>query len=127
MKERFSELGYTVWASFLVVIVLAIITLGSLFVQRVAYPWWLSIQRESVENSKSFVDANNNMLETYKLEFSRLDTKIAEAKGDGKLIEAYEAQQKAILERMCKEISTMKIETVNPSTLTWLNSKGGCK
>jgi len=127
MKERMSELGYSVWVSFIAVVIIAVFALGGLAIQRVVYPWWLSIQRESVESSKSFTDANNSMLETYRLEYFRLETKIAEAKGDPNLTGAYKAQQGAILEKMCRQISTMKIETVNPSTLTWLNSRGGCK
>lgn len=127
MKDRFSELGYSVWWSILALVVIALLTFGGLFIQRVAYPWWLSIQRQSVERSKSFTDANNNMLETYKLEYSRLDTKIAEVGDDAKLTAAYRAQQSAIVEKMCRQISTMQKDTVNPSTLTWLNSKGGCQ
>jgi hypothetical protein len=91
------------------------------------YPWWLSIQRKSVEQSKSFVDSNNNMLETYKLEYVRLDTKIAEANGNDAVVKAYAAQQVAVREKMCKQISTMAQGTVNPNTLAWLNSNGGCR
>lgn len=127
MRQKVSELSDVVWWSVLTIVVLAIIIFGGLFIQRIAYPWWLSIQREAVEESKSFTDANNNMLQTYMLEYSRLDTKIVEAQGDIELVAAYNAQQIAILERMCRQISTMKIDTVNPNTLTWLNSKGVCK
>lgn len=124
MKERLGELGYTIWLVFLTLIVIALLTFGGLFIQKVAYPWWLSIQRQSVENSKSFTDANNNMLETYKLEYSRLDVKISESPDSASV---YKAQQKAILEKMCVEISTMQRNTVNPQTIQWLNSKGACK
>lgn len=124
MKERLGELGYTIWLVFLTLVVIALLTFGGLFIQKVAYPWWLSTQRQSVENSKSFTDANNNMLETYKLEYSRLDVKISESPDDASV---YKAQQKAILEKMCVEISTMQRNTVNPQTIQWLNSKGACK
>ncbi len=127
MKERLSELGFSIWWAVIALVIVAILAFGGLAIQRWAYPWWLSIQRESVENSKSFSDANNNMLETYKLEYTRLDTKIAEAGDDANLTAAYRAQQNAIIEKMCRQISTMKKATVNPSTLTWLNSKGGCQ
>jgi hypothetical protein len=127
MKNRFSELGYGIWYAVITIIVVAVLAFGGLFIQRVAYPWWLSIQREAVEESKSFTDANNNMLQAYVLEHSRLDTKIAEAQGETDLVVAYNAQQTAIVERMCRQISTMKRDTVNPNTIQWLNSNGGCK
>lgn len=91
------------------------------------YTFWLSMQRHAVEQSKSFTDSNNNMLETYKLEYSKLDTKIAEVNGNTVLTSAYEAQQKAIVDKMCLEVSTMAPGTVNPNTQSWLNSKGGCR
>lgn len=121
------DLKDTLKFAFLALLVIAILTLGITALNGTLYPWWLSIQRRSVEQSKSFTDANNNMLETYILEYSRLDTKIAEAEGDKNLISAYRSQQGAIIEKMCREISTMASGTVRPSTLTWLNSKGGCQ
>jgi hypothetical protein len=113
--------------SLLTLVVITILTLGVTALNGSLYPWWLSIQRKSVEESKSFVDGNNNMLETYMLEHSRLDTKIAEAQGDETLTSAYQSQQKAIVGKMCRQISTMKKSTVNPDTISWLNSNGGCR
>lgn len=113
--------------SLLALLVIAILTIGVTALNGQLYPWWLSIQRKSVEQSKSFTDSNNNMLESYMLEYSRLDTKIAEAQGDETIIGAYKAQQKAIVEKMCRQISTMAQGTVNPDTTQFLNSHGGCK
>jgi hypothetical protein len=127
MKARFIEIGSATWYTIIAVVVIAVLSLGGLAIQGVVYPWWLSIQRESVESSKSFTDANNNMLQTYKLEYARLETKAVEAGNDTASVSAYRAQQSAVVEKMCTMISTMKIETVNPSILTWLNSKGGCQ
>jgi|WetSurMetagenome_2_1015567.scaffolds.fasta_scaffold789879_2 hypothetical protein len=93
----------------------------------VLYPWWLSMQRKGVEQSKSFTDSNNSMLQTYMLEYSRLDTKIAEAQGNDAVVSAYKSQQKAIITKMCTEISTMNKSTVNPDVLSFLNSNGGCR
>lgn len=117
----------TVKFSVLALIAIAILALGITALNGQLYPWWLSIQRKSVEQSKSFTDSNNNMLESYMLEYSRLDTKIAEAQGDEAIIGAYKAQQKAIVEKMCRQISTMAQGTVNPNTTQFLNSHGGCK
>lgn len=126
-----TELKEIVKWCLLALVAIAILVVGiagiTMAVNGTLYPWWLSIQRKAVEQSKSFTDANNNMLESYKLEYVRLDTKIAEANGNEVAIEAYEAQQKAIVEKMCKEISTMAQGTVNPNTITWLNSNGGCR
>lgn len=117
----------TVKFSVLALIAIAILALGITALNGQLYPWWLSIQRKSVEQSKSFTDSNNNMLESYMLEYSRLDTKIAEAQGDEAIIGAYKAQQKAIVGKMCRQISTMAQGTVNPNTTQFLNSHGGCK
>jgi len=108
-------------------VALAIMTVGITALNGTLYPWMLSIQRHSVEQSKSFVDANNNMLQNYMLEYSRLDTKIVETQGNEGLVQAYQSQQKAIVGRMCTEISTMQQNTVNPNTLQFLNSHGGCR
>jgi hypothetical protein len=121
------ELKETLWACFLVVLVVSILAVAFTALNGTLYPWWLSIQRKSVEQSKSFTDANNNMLESYKLEYVRLDTKIAEAQGLDTITQTYKVQQQAIIEKMCREISTMAQGTVNPNTLTWLNSNGGCR
>lgn len=118
------ELKYAIWYSLLALVVIALISVGVMALKGQLYPWWLSIQRKSVEQSKSFTDSNNNMLQSYMLEYSRLDTKIAEAQGNQVVINAYVAQQKAIVDKMCRQVSTMATGTVNPNTLSWLNSKG---
>jgi len=120
-----SDLKYAVKYSLIALVIIAILTLGVTALNGSLYPLWLSIQRTSVEQSKSFTDSNNNMLESYILEYSRLDTKIAE--GDESLQPAYKAQQKAIVEKMCRQISTMAQGTVNPNTTQFLNSHGGCR
>lgn len=115
----------------LALVAIAILTAGIagiiMAAQGTLYPWWLSIQRKSVEQSKSFTDSNNNMLQTYKLEYIRLDAQIIAANGNPALVNVLEAQQKAIIEKMCLEISTMAQGTINPNTLAWLNSNGGCR
>jgi len=121
------ELKMVLWYCFLGIVVISIFAVAFTALNGTLYPWWLSIQRKSVEQSKSFTDANNNMLESYKLEYTRLDTKIAEAQGLDTITQAYRVQQKAIVGKMCLEISTMAQGTVNPNTLTWLNSNGGCR
>lgn len=121
------DLKDTLKYSLLALLVIAILTAGITAMNGQLYPWWLSIQRKSVEQSKSFTDGNNNMLESYMLEYSRLETRVAEAQGDENLITAYRAQEKAIVEKMCRQISTMAQGTVNPNTTQFLNSHGGCR
>jgi hypothetical protein len=106
--------------------VIAILTIGITALNGTLYPWWLSIQRKSVEESKSFTDANNLALARYQKEYVGLDTKIAEAQGDQSLIGPYEDQQQAIIGLMCTQISTMKVGTVNPNILSFISSNGGC-
>lgn len=127
MINRLKEFFGSLWYAFLVVLVLAILTFGGLAIQRWAYPWWLSVQRTSVEQSKSFTDANNNMLQTYITEYAALEVKLATAQEDENLVSAYKAQQQAILNKMCLQVSTMAPGTIHPSTSTWLNSHGGCQ
>jgi len=122
MRERLSELGFTTWFVVLGVVALLVLSLGVLGIQRIVYPRWLAVQRASVEQSKSFTDSNNNMLQTYILEYARLETKIVES--DEAVGAAYKTQQRAILTKMCTQISTMQVATVNPATLSWLASKG---
>jgi hypothetical protein len=112
--------------AFLTLWIIAILAFGILFLNGQLYPLWLSIQRQSVEQSKSFTDSNNTMLATYMLEYSRLDTKRATAGENTALVNTYKAQQNAILGKMCLEISTMTKNTVNPDVLRFLNSNGGC-
>jgi hypothetical protein len=126
LRERFGIVGEVLFWCLIALVVTALITFGTMAIQGKTLPWWLSIQRQAVEQSKSFTDANNNMLSTYSMEYQALDTKIAEAKGDQELISVYKAQQKAILRKMCQEVSTMSPGTVNPQTLQWMNSEGGC-
>ena len=92
---------------------------------RVVYPAILGIQRAGVEESKSFTDSSNVMLQTYILEHSRLDVEIAKA--DAVTARAYRGQQQAIINKMCAMIATMQSDTVQLSTWSWLQTKGGCQ
>ena len=103
----------------IITLVLSICVVGSFAL----YPVWLAYHRVSLEQSKSFTDSHNNMLETYVLEYSRLDTKIV---SDPESKPQYEAQQKALIEQMCQIKSTMGIGTINPDIVRFLATHGGC-
>jgi hypothetical protein len=111
----------------LIVIIGSAIGFGIMLIQGKSLPIWLQFQRNAVEDSKSFTDSNNTMLQKYIADYAKLDTKIAETKGDKALAGAYKAQQIAIIDAMCQEISTMKADTVRPSTKMWLSEKGNCQ
>ncbi len=126
LRERFGVIGeFLFWLAILLAIGSVVEAYG-MWQYGWLLPWQKAVERETVKQSASFVDSNNNQLENYKLEHARLDVKVIENKESKAVSNVYKAQQRAILDRMCREISTMNKDTVNPSTLSWLNSKGGC-
>lgn len=127
MREFFRNLSESVQIAIIILVTGAILVGGWVVFERWAYPAYLENQRKAVEQSDSFVDSNNMMLQTYINEYNTLDTKIAEAQGDETLISAYLSQQKSIINLMCTQISTMAQGTVNPNTNSFLASKGGCR
>lgn len=88
-------------------------------------PAWLGVQRNAVENSKSYNDSRNTALTTSIQEYNALEVKVAEAKGDEALTDAYKAQQKAILNNMCQMVVSTK--EIAPNTQQFLAEHGGCK
>ena len=129
MKENFTEkdLLKGMWKGIFWFMVISIVmTVFFTALNAGILPWQKKIERNVVEQSKSFVDGNNNMLATYQLEYSRLELKIIEAQGDPVLISGYNTHQKAIIEKMCRQISTMSEGTVNPDTTRFLSMHGGC-
>lgn len=124
MRDRASELGITIWASLLILVVVAMLSFGGTWINAKLLPWWYGVQRETTENSKSFVDSTNTNLMNLRLEYVRLQGKIdsASAPDQG----AYKAQQGAILEQMCTIISTMNKSTVQPAIMGFVNENGGC-
>lgn len=125
MKNRGTEVGSSIWYTLLVLLVVGLFALGWLGISRVVYPWWLSFQRQSVEQSKSYTDSTNIAMANYIREYRALDAKIAEAKGDQSLIGPYQAQQRAILTQMCQIKATMK--DIAPDTQVFLSQHGGCQ
>ena len=111
-KERMVELGWVIWVLIITLIVTAVLAVGLLAINGVVLPWERAIDRNVVEQSKSFTDSNNNMLATYMLEYGRLDVEIAKVKDNPDLSGAYISQQKAIVGRMCKQMATMNRATI---------------
>jgi len=124
IKDRSSEIGGVVYAVFLVLLVVGLLSAGYVGITKYVYPWWLQVQRESVKESQSFTDSTNIAMSNFIREYRALDTKIAEAGDNTELVKTYKAQQGAILTQMCKTRATMR--EVAPDTLQFLSQHGGC-
>lgn len=115
-----------IWST-IVVCVCGLIVFAVMFATNaVTYPTWLGIQRNAVEQSKSYVDSANGSLSTYTQEYRALDSKIAEADNNAALVGTYKAQQKAILNSMCQQINSMRAGTVAPASSSFVAQHGGC-
>jgi len=123
--QRIKETSEMLYWTVIAVVVLGILAFGTLFIQSKVYPWWLEIQRNAVEESKSFVDSRNDGLITMRQEYLRLEEKAVAAPGE--VVPAYRAQQKAILDDMCQIVETMQPDTVATSINQFLALHGGCK
>lgn len=126
MKDRVTEMGAVVWFSILALVVIAILAFGTMAMNQQLMPWQRSIERNTTESSKSFIDSTNTSLMNFKTEYVRLDTKIVEAGDDTSAIKAYQAQQGAIFEQMCSILSTMKSGTARPEVSSFVSQHGGC-
>lgn len=127
MKRFFGELADTIGISVTVLVLIAIFVFGSLAISYIAYPAYLSVQRESVEASKSFTDSRNDALLNYQSEYGRLEIKIAESGDNPQVVSVYRTQQTAILDSMCHMVATMKNDTVSPTINQFIATNGGCK
>lgn len=108
-----------------IVVFISIIVAGIFALNSALLSAWLGVQRNAVENSKSFNDSRNTALTTFIQEYNALEVKVAEAKGDESLTSAYKAQQKAIFNNMCQMAVSTK--DIAPNTRQFLAEHGGCK
>lgn len=125
LRERGIEVGGALWYTLVFLLVTALVVIGLYSIQAFVYPRWLSYQREAVENGKSYTDSTNQAVSNFIREYTALDTKIAEAKGDQDLIGAYENQQSAILTQICGVYVTMN--GVSQSNFQFISAHGGCR
>lgn len=108
-----------------IVILIFIVGAGIYAFDSTFLPLWMGVQRNAVENSKSYNDSRNTALTTYIQEYNALEVKVVEAKGDEMLTGVYNAQQKAILNNMCQMAVSTK--EVAPNTQQFLVEHGGCR
>jgi uncharacterized ion transporter superfamily protein YfcC len=109
----YDELSEATKIAVMVVIVLAIVSLGIFTIQAALYPGWLSIQRSGVEHSKSFIDSQNTAMQNLIREYNGNQTN--------------EGQQQAILAQLCQMTNSMKADTVAPNINQFIAVHGGCQ
>lgn len=112
MREEARFVGGLLFWLIIVLIVIAIISAGAFYWNAYFYPKWLGVQRNAVENSKSYVDSTNSAMMTY--------------------IQQYEAlpdspQRTAVMNDLCQLYSTMKPDTVRPLIASFVAEHGGCR
>lgn len=122
----FKDSMSAVWVTIVLCVCVAIVVLAMFGLNAGLYPRWLGVQRNAVEESKSYVDSANSSLTTYAQEYRALDSKIAEADNNADVVATYKAQQKAIMNSMCQQIASMKANTISPVSSAFVAEHGGC-
>lgn len=113
LKNWFGGLTYAVGITLIVIVVIVMIYSALFFLWAGTLPFGLSVQRNAVEESKSYIDSANSMMVTYMQDYTRNETN--------------PAQQQADLNAICEQISHMKRDTVSPMVSQFIASKGGCR
>lgn len=108
-RNRIEELGWVFW----LIVLSVIIGLAVLAFFAFVYPQSLAIQREAVEQSKSYNDASNIALSNYIVEYNSPN--------------ATDGQKKAIIGAMCEIVMKMNSESVSPRVKKFLSQNGGCE
>ena len=106
-------------------VVVFVIALGFLYLSGVGilYPKQLQIERQAVEQSKSFTDSHNMALTNMMLEYKTLDTQLTTT-DDPELQSSIRKQQQAIVQTMCRMTATMAEGTVDPVIVGFLAQHG---
>ncbi len=126
MRTGARQSAIMLWSTVLAALCLVIMGVTLFGLDAILYPLQLKVEREAVLQSQGYVDGSITGLENYKLEYMRLESKIAEARQNTAVITAYQSQQKAILGSMCSITVKMKVETVPDTIARFMTEKGGC-
>lgn len=109
LRSRAEELGWVFW----------LIVIG-MIVSAVAIAWFavirpaqIAIERDAVEQSKSYNDASNIALSNYMVQYESPS--------------ATDGQKKAIVNAMCEIALKMKPNNVSPRIRKFLSEHGGCE
>lgn len=127
VSNWFTSLIESVGVTIAILIVFAIMSFGVLSINYIIYPTYLALQRESVENSKSYINSRNDALFTYYTEYNKLETKIAESGENQNLINTYKSQQTAIYDSMCHMVNAMDRNNVSSLINQFLVNNGECR
>lgn len=129
MKDKFNEFGNMVWYT-IVFVFLGVLVIGLLQgFGLISLPFIKTVEREAVEQSKSYNDSKSIQLVNFIKEYNSLETKAIEAETNKELAvaKAYRSQKDAVFAMICQHISTMDINNINPKTLKFISINGGCE
>lgn len=127
MRTVARQSAVMLWSVVITALCLVILGVTLFGLDSIIYPLQLKVEREAVLQSQGYVDGSITGLENYKLEYMRLESKIAEAGQNAAVTTAYQAQQKAILGSMCSITVKMNAETIPETIVHFLTEKGGCQ
>lgn len=92
----------------------------------VTAPMRAAVDRNVVENSKSYTDSNNQAMLTFIQDYNALGVKIAQAQGNTDLITSYKGQQSADVNLICGNYTKMPVDAVSPVVRSFVYQRGGC-
>jgi lipopolysaccharide export LptBFGC system permease protein LptF len=125
MRETFEEAGAFTKVLLAAVIVVVVLTAVGYGLDAAFLPWYTGLQRNVVEQSKSFTDSSNLAMTNAIQQYDAINVSITQTQDQAE-IAAYKAQQQALKNDICKTRATMKPETVSADVNSWLASHGGC-
>lgn len=122
MRMFFNSLGAFVYITFFVVLAILV----GFGVWAGLFPLGLAVQRNAVEQSKSYTDSTNTAMIMYMQDWQKLDTEIAKSEGNVFLIATYRGQQRSDINLICATKASMRPETVSSVVLQFISQNGGC-
>lgn len=111
MRESLGVSAAAIWGTIIACICIGLITIFSLGLQAKLMPWWFAVQRETVEQSKSFVDSTTTSMLNKIVEYGKTKDK---------------NQKEAIYTLVCNQATNMAPGTVPSTVAVWLGQNGDC-
>lgn len=111
MRETARVSAAAVWGIIVLCVCLGIFTIFSLGLQAKLMPWWFAVQRQTVEESKSFVDSNTTAMLNKIAEYGKTEN---------------QDQKDAIYTLVCTQATKMAPGTVPSNVARWLGEHGDC-
>jgi hypothetical protein len=112
-----------------VAIVLVAVQAFGMWMYGWALPWQMKIERQAVKQSQSFVNSQNDALQTFITTYGGLEIQRTQAKtaGDTDTATAITSQEKMILSQMCHQMANMNQDTISSYAKSFVASHGGCQ